>query len=355
MRLPDLSDPAVIAMRCPLLVKRVLMFFIRLLCTFPLLAYEVWLMRRILLREMPTILHVNSGGYPAALSTRAAVIAAKLARVPSILMVVNNLAINYSRPSRWIDYPIDRLVARCTSTFVTASASASEQLRRVLRLEEGKCMSLHNGITLRARTESRSETRARLGLEKYEGVVFGVVAILRKNKGHHILLNALRHLIISDTEIGSKIKILIEGDGPLSDNLKKFVIQHNLSDHCIFVGEEENVMDFIAALDVLILPSIGDEDFPNVILEAMGLGVPVIASRIAGVPEQVIDGTNGYVVSPFDVEELANAMKILTADSATREKMRDAGLSRFRECFTADVAVARYAALYQSFNEAPIV
>lgn len=349
MRFPDLSVPAILPKRWPELTKRGVMLCVRLLFTVPVLSYEVWALRRLFLSVRPTILHINSGGYPTALSSRAAVIAAWLARVPFIVMVVNNLAVDYSRPSRWLSYPVDRLIARAVTRFVTGSVVAARQLQKVLRLNSGKCLPLHNGVALRQITETCRETRKRLGLERFDGVVFGVVAVLRPNKGHQVLLEAIIRLLREAP--GSNIKILIEGDGPLLEHLQSYVAENQLSNHCVFIGDEKNVMNFIAFLDVLVLPSIDEEDFPNVILEAMGLGKPVIASRLAGTPEQVVDGETGILVEPRDPDQLATAIEKLSLDEQLRVQMGEAGLRRFQEYFTAEVAVKNYVSLYQSLFE----
>ena len=348
MRFLDLSDPAIVPGPWPLLAKRMVLLFLRLALTVPLLCYDVWALRRLFLRVRPDLVHINNGGYPAALSARSAAIAARLAGVQGVVMVVNNQAIAYSRPFRWLDYPIDLLVVQAVSRFVTASALAARQLSNILHLNEAQCVALHNGIAVRQTTETREETRKRLGLENFQGVIFGVVAVLRLNKGHQVLLGAMAKLLGTSPNSAFNIKVLIEGVGPLSKDLKAFVADNRLSDHCIFIGVEENVMNFMALLDVLILPSIDYEDFPNVILEAMGMGKPVIASRLAGIPEQIVDGETGILVEPRDVDQLAAAMARLAMDKDLRVQMGQAGRRRFQEHFTSKVAVNNYVSLYQS-------
>lgn len=348
MRFPDFSDPAIFPGPWPLLAKRIVLLCMRLALTW----YEVWALRGLFLHVRPDVVHINCGVYPAALSAQAAVIAARLAGVPSVVMVVNNQAADYSRPSRWLSYPTDRLIARLVSRFVTGSMSAAVQLKKVLRLNQVKCQALHNGIALRNITETREETRKRLGLDQFEGVVFGVVAILRPNKGHQVLLDAMVKLVAgAANNIAPPVRILIEGDGPLRAELQEFVAANRLSEHCIFVGEEKNVMNFMALLDVLILPSVDEEDFPNVILEAMGLGKPVIASCLAGTPEQIVDGETGLLLTPRDACQLAAAITRLSLDEQLRLRMGQAGLRRFQEFFTAEVAVRNYISLYQSLIE----
>lgn len=348
LKFPDLTDLAMLPDGWPLLLKRLVMFGLRVIFTCPLLVFQIWTMWRLLSRIRPAILHINNGGYPAALSARAAALAARLAGVPRVIMVVNNLAADYSNPSRWMGYPLDRLVASSVDRFVTGSQSAKAKLCEVLGLEDRQSVSMHNGIALRPTVRSLAETRAGYGLEGFAGVIFGVVAILRPNKGHRVLLQAVADLALAQPEVASGIRVLIEGSGPLKEELHRFVQQKNLSGQVLFVGDEPFIMDLMALIDVLILPSVGNEDFPNVVLEAMGMGKPVIASRLAGTSEQVVDGETGLLVSPGDVRELASAIAKLAQDSRLRKEMGGAGQQRFRENFTAEVAARNYRTFYQT-------
>lgn len=343
---PDLSSASPIAEIIPISVRRYLMAITRLVMYLPLLTYECIILFVLFKRLSPDVLHINNGGYPAALSSRAAAIAGYLARVPCIVMVVNNMASDYRHYARWIDFPVDRFVVKAVNTFITGSDAASNQLKKVLTLPDFKLSKIHNGITLRAGTESILETRNRFGLGRFEGVVFGVVALLIQRKGHLYLLEAVSKLVIAKVESRCNFVVLIEGSGPLQEELAAFVQQNNISAHIKFVGDEKNVVDFMNALDVLVLPSIQDEDFPNVVIEAMALGKPVISSRIAGTPEQVDHGVTGLLVEPRNAEQLSAAMLDLMHDSELRNRMGSAAALRFERQFTSNKAVTNYIKLY---------
>ena len=347
-RFPELSNPSILSKKIPFIIRRGIMFFLRLIWTFPLLSYQVWVLQRLFQQLQPDIVHINNGGYPAALSARAAVIAARITGVKHIIMVVNNLAIDYQRFSRWWEYPLDKFVAHNVTKFVTGSHAAGNQLKEVLRLQDDSMQPIHNGIAIRSANESLCEVRKRLGLEYFDGVLLGVVALMDPRKGHQILLEALIQCLRDRPNGAPAFKLLLEGDGPLRVELEQFVLVNHLSEHCVFVGSESNVMNFMTLLDVLILPSVCQEDFPNVIIEAMALGKPVIASRIAGTPEQIVDGKTGILVEPRNPEQLATALQKIVADEVLRLRMGEAGRQRFQQYFTADVAVGNYVSLYQS-------
>jgi glycosyltransferase involved in cell wall biosynthesis len=96
------------------------------------------------------------------------------------------------------------------------------------------------------------------------------------------------------------------------------------------------------------LPSTGYEDFPNVTIEAMGLGKTVVATRVGGVEEQLQDGESGLLVRPGDVADLARALGLACRDAALRERLGRSASARFQERFTAAASVERYRTLYRS-------
>ncbi len=329
--------------------SKAIRFTIRLIGKYPLFAYQVWVIFSLIKKIKPDIVHLNNGGYPAAQSVRAAAVGARLAGCKSIVMAINNLAVPYQSIDRWLDYLLDRWVVHSTTTFVTGSISASERLRSVLRLNESQIQPIHNGISLRAVCEQKKDVRQRLGLPStYSGLVIGVVALMTERKGHIILIEALELLKLSEPNLANKLIVWFEGDGELKEKLEQAVKGKGLSDVVKFVGEEKNIVDLINAIDALILPSVDSEDFPNVTLEAMSLGKAVIASNLAGTPEQITDGESGYLVQPRNSRDLAAKVQQLIDNPDLVAQMGQKGKARFLENFTAEVAVDRYLKLYQS-------
>ena len=175
---------------------------------------------------------------------------------------------------------------------------------------------------------------------------FGVVALLIPRKGHQVLLEAILQLVSNKKLLGDEFKIIIEGHGPLYKTLDDYIIKNKLTRWVTLLGDEANIVDFMAVLDVLILPSIRDEDFPNVILEAMALGKPVIASRLAGTPEQVLHGTTGLLVEPDSTDQLSEAIFKLLDNADLRTSMGLAAFDRFNTHFDSSIALNKYNDLY---------
>jgi glycosyltransferase involved in cell wall biosynthesis len=328
------------------MTRKLFMAFLRALFKIPNLACQVFMLQKLLKKIKPDVLHINNGGYPAAQSALAAAIAGKISGVPKVLMVVNNMAIDYKHYSRWIDYPLDQIVVACVNVFITGSTQAAHKLKSVLRLPPEQVKTIHNGIDLRPQTCSINKTRQRLGLSDFNGTIFGVVALLIERKGHQVLLEAVSGLVNSYLLDENLFKIVIEGHGPLRKKLVDYVINNQLEKYVMFVGDELNITDFISAIDVLILPSVKDEDLPNVISEAMALGKPVISTKIAGIPEQIIHGKTGLLVDPGNTTQLALAIRQLTINSAMRNMFALNSVNRFNSHFSSQMAISRYSELY---------
>ena len=292
------------------------------------------------------LLHINNGNYPGAYSCMSAVLAARLRGIEHIVYVVNNIAIPYSSPRRWLDYPIDRLVTATVSIFVTASVSAGIQLARVLRLPKGKITCMQNGISPRNADETRESTLLRLQIPGNR-ILIGIIAVLDPRKGHLVLLEALARLKRVRTNQSMPLPfIIIEGSGEMKMAIDDFISRSNLADDVRLIGNERNIFNLMSAVDVIALPSISHEDFPNVVLEAMYLGKPVIASRLAGIPEQIQHMESGILVECGDPDSLACAMDLVTTNAEIRERIGRAAKLRFAEHFAAEIAVNRYVALY---------
>lgn len=286
------------------------------------------------------ILHVNNGGHPGASSCLAAVLAAPFMRARRTVCVVNNLARPCDGLDRLLDWPLDRALARSNALFVTGSRAAGRRLSAVLGLPEARTRAVPNGTAMRPVEEPAADVRRRLGVPEGR-VMAAVVAVLEERKGHRVLLQALALLPPTKRPF-----TIIDGEGPLGRELHALAEGLGLRADVIFIGHEQKVFDLMSAADFLVLPSTGGEDFPNVTLEAMSLGRAVIASKVAGVPEQVVDDETGLLVEPGDAHGLARALERARGDANLRERLGEAGRRRHCELFTARASVDRWLALY---------
>jgi glycosyltransferase involved in cell wall biosynthesis len=326
-------------------VVKLLDYIFYLIEYIPVTIANLILLIRLFHRIKPDILHINNGGYPGALSCRMAVIAARVTGVRNIVFVVNNIAVDYKHPYRWLDILVDRLVVRYTSFFVTGSYVAISHLKSILKIPDARAINLPNGVGLREISETRKETLSRLGFADFGGTIFGVISAMEPRKGHLHLFQSIKSLIESNQNTKNFI-ILVEGSGGICDSLTRFVEDNDLSQVIRFIGSENQVFNFISAIDVLIFPSTHGEDFPNVISEAMALSKPVIATRVGGTTEQLLDNHTGFLVEVDSVTELSGAILKLIQEPSRIEVMGKRGQERYFERFTVEKSIENYVQLY---------
>jgi len=135
------------------------------------------------------------------------------------------------------------------------------------------------------------------------------------------------------------------GNGPLREELQQEITQRELSDSVRMLGYRDDIPAILAACDVFVLPSYR-EGTPRVITEAMASGLPVIATEIAGVPEQIEDGTNGILIQPGDVTALASGLEQLVESADLRERFGSASQERV-ERFSVEAMVSDIETVYQ--------
>ncbi|HEX67912.1 MAG TPA: glycosyltransferase, partial [bacterium] len=172
-------------------------------------------------------------------------------------------------------------------------------------------------------------------------IVITCVARLYPQKGHIYLIQALEKI----KKTYSNFVCLLVGDGPLRNELEREVKRRNLEKEVIFMGWRNDVGDILAGSDFLVLPSLW-EGFGLVILEAMSLHKPVVATRVGPIPEIIIEEKTGILVSPQNVEELSNAILRMISEPELRRKMGEAGWRRLRENFSLEKMIEKYVKFY---------
>ncbi len=145
---------------------------------------------------------------------------------------------------------------------------------------------------------------------------------------------------------GISTRLVMVGDGSERTNVEHRACCLNVYDECVFVGKQPNIVDYLSAADVLLLPS-EQESFGLAALEAMACEVPVIASRVGGVPEVVTDGETGFLSEVGDVEKMAEDAALLLSDAELRRAMgrraRESAVERYR----ADIVIPQYIGFYE--------
>ncbi|WP_152046526.1 glycosyltransferase [Aureimonas psammosilenae] len=208
-------------------------------------------------------------------------------------------------------------------------------------VDPARLHAIRNGLDVAAPRRGRDEVRAEFGIAPDTRLLL-CVARLTEQKGHAVLLHALRHL---PQERLASLQCLIVGDGPLRADLKYRIEASGLSDHVRLLGDRHDVPDLMAAGDLLVLPSLF-EGLPLVALEAMGAGLPVVATRIGGTDEAVDHGRTGWLTEPGDPSALADALLAALDDDDALRAAGQAGRRRFEAEFRAARMGNETASLY---------
>jgi glycosyltransferase involved in cell wall biosynthesis len=143
-----------------------------------------------------------------------------------------------------------------------------------------------------------------------------------------------------------RARLLFVGAGPDRDAIEREIERRQLGRVVHLAGHREDVEDWLAAADVFVHPSLS-EGMNNAALEAMAAGVPVVATRVGGLPEVVVDGVTGRLCAPGDEAGLAAAIAFYCEDTRTRAEHGRAGRARVVAEFTPQAMIAAYVELYE--------
>jgi glycosyltransferase involved in cell wall biosynthesis len=335
----------------PHLLKSIISRFINFLFFIPIVIYQIIYFYFLLNKINPKILHINNGGYPGALSCRTIAIAGKIAKVQNIIMVVNNLAVNYDNFWRLLEYPIDRLVVNSVSCFITDSKASRKQLKKVLKISNNFIKNYPNGHILSKKKSNWEKAAINFKKSIKDYFYIGVLARLEPNKGHKILIEAIENICINKKNYSNKkIKIFFAGIGDESykDDLVRLLKKKRISENFIFLGHINNIENFLYSMDIIVQPSLFDETFPCSIIEAMACGKLVIGSKVAGIPEQIKDRKTGFLVNPGNVRQLTKAIIKCLNNYRIVNNMGIEAYKRFQQHFSKTKCVSNYINLYKT-------
>jgi len=234
-------------------------------------------------------------------------------------------------------FPGYKYLVKKVDHFFACSRFNASQIEEYCGIRPGV---LPNGVNtdLFRPMEPDGELQEKLGLKGTENVIVSACRLVGW-KGIQYAIKAVARLIGE----GYCIKYVIIGDGEQKRELETLVRALGVEDRILFLGGKNNseLPHYYSVAKIAVFPSIGIETFGISIAEAMSCGVPVISTRVGGIPEVVAEGT-GLLVPPRDEVSLSEALKTLITDRALREKMGAGGRRRIIENFSWDVIVERF-------------
>ena len=294
--------------------------------------------------EQPDIVHLNSskiGGIGA--------FAGRIAHVPHIIFTAHGWAFNEDRPAwqKWMIKFFTWLTIVLARTTIAVSQGTLDQIRHFPFVRK-KIALIHNGIPstpLLPRAEAREII---LPEEQHSSIPghalwIGVVAELHKTKGLTYALQAIE--ILKKTRPDIALIFIVIGEGAERVTLERLIETLELTGHVFLVGHKQNAAELLSGFDIFMLPSIS-EALGYVLLEAGAAGLPVVATRVGGIPEIIEDGVSGILVAPRSPEAIAAAITVLINDPAKAPAYGAALKKKVGEQFSLERMLAKTESVY---------
>ncbi len=238
---------------------------------------------------------------------------------------------------------VDHLLARWSAGRVIAVSTEMSQ-KLGCDLGSGKVVTILNTMDLeQARSAlSVAEARQQLGIPA-EAVVFGTACRLEPIKRLDIFLRAAQEIAGRN----ARSQFVIAGEGRESAKLQTLSRELGIEKRVHFLGHRDDIFDVLRALDLLVISS-DHEGLPMVLLEALALGIPVVARKVGGIPEVITDGVTGILVGSNSPAELSLACENAVAREEFRRQLSEAGRSTVFERFGAETSARHVVELYRS-------
>jgi glycosyltransferase involved in cell wall biosynthesis len=284
------------------------------------------------LRREADVLHAHKFGsnlWGAGLGT--------LARVPVVIA--------HEQTWSYEGQPVRRLldrewISRLVDAFLCVSEQDRQRMIEIERIDPEKIVLARNAVPQPVPTDG-ADLRRELGVAHSEPLI-GTLCRLSEQKALDVLLRAAALL----REEVPGVRTVIAGDGPERERLEALKEKLGLGDSVTFLGRRTDVPDVFAALDVAVLSS-DYEGTPLALMECMGVGRPIVATRVGGVPEMIEDGVHGLLVPPQDPEALAGAVAELLRDPERARSMGEMARERRAREFDVGVTAQRLGSLYE--------
>lgn len=293
---------------------------------------------RVIAEFRPHIVHTHSYGATAIGSA-----ACGLARWSSLIITLHNYppAADSIRPTGGLRRRAFDMAVRRAKHIVTVSDALRRSLVAAYPELLARSITIYNGVETQGPPgRNPAEARARMGLPAEVSLV-GAVARLAPQKGIPEFLRAAR--LVADAH--PSVAFALAGDGPLLPEAVALRQQLALDRQLHLVGHVEAIKDFIASLDVLVVPSLS-EGSSVVAMEAMAAARPVVATAVGGVPEVVANGETGLLVPPGNAQALADGMLELLQDPPRAQEMGERGRLRAVREFDVNDMVEKTKAVY---------
>lgn len=269
--------------------------------------------RKILRRERPDIVHCHGAragliGRSAARGLPLKIVYTEHTRTPQFKLSSPVLEWSHRRALRILD--------QFTDVTIAVSQAVADFLKKGVA-RHSKVVVIHNGLEKQPRPSALevAHFREKYGFKEKE-LIIGTIGSLNYQKDHKTLIKAFQRI----SKKRSDTKLILVGAGEVKPYLEKLARRYRVADRVVMTGALPSVQSVLATFTIFVLPSLS-EAFGLCLLEAMQAGVPIIATKVGGIPEVIKSGYNGLLVTPGDPKELASTIMRLLNDKQLQKKL----------------------------------
>jgi glycosyltransferase involved in cell wall biosynthesis len=293
-------------------------------------------MRRLLLRHRPVVLQVNSSR-----DSWIGSIAAKLVSVRPKVIRIRHISIPLNKNLT------TRLLYRWLVDMVVVTGG--ERTRRGLVDRDGLAADRVAAFPIGLDVEyfrpapADPDLRLELGLSNKQLLV-GLISYLRTYKGHEYFIEAARQILAKRDDV----TFIIVGEGPEEQPIRRLIEQLGLTSRIRMLGFRNDLLNVFRSLDVFVIPSVEGDTIPQVLMQALAMGLPVVSTTVGSIPDVVIEGETGFVVPPRDAQALADRVLPLLDDAGLRARMGANGRALVERFYSIDKMLDRMEEVYST-------
>jgi len=269
--------------------------------------------------------------------------AARLAKVRVIIHTVHGWSFNDYQPvlCQKLFIWLERFIGRFTDKFVVVSLHDKQKgLKNCIGNEE-KYALIRYGIDYAEFGRREKNIREELGINATDLVV-GMISSFKAQKSPQDFIK----LALGVNQILPNVRFILVGDGVLRKSIERLIRKFTLQQHIILTGWRRDIPDILSAADVFVLTSLW-EGLPVAALEALASAKPVVATYTGGISEVIVEGENGFLVSPTDMQGMCKKLTILLRNSGLRKAMSENAKEALTSDFLADTMVEKTQDLYK--------
>jgi glycosyltransferase involved in cell wall biosynthesis len=291
-------------------------------------------MRGLMARDRPAILQVNSSrdSWIGAIAVRLVHPRPKLLRIRHISAPLNRNVMTRLLYRRLFDMVV-----------VTGGDKTKRELVERDGLAADRVAAFPIGLDVDYFRPAAPDHDLRLEFDLSKGhLLVGLISYLRSYKGHDYFIEAARTIAAQRDDV----TFVIVGEGPDERSIRSRIEELRLSSRIRMLGFRQDLLNVFRSLDVFVIPSVEGDTIPQVLMQALAIGLPVVSTTVGSIPDVVTDGETGFVVPPRDAGALAERIMRLLDDATLRTTLGEHGRTLVQRCYSLERMLERMEGVY---------